>query len=136
MFNVNCYVFNMIWNCSVCNIKIDKNDYLKYRTVCKSCYNKKRKKNNDNSTIQYGISRSHQQPKNDEINKNNVNNTIVSANKNHAHIAIGPRDVAKTYYMLKTLEKIGNKRPTHIITWSPNQYPNYKTSTEYKPIGK
>ena len=38
--------------------------------------------------------------------------------------------------MLKVLEKIGNKRPINIITRSPNQYPNYKTSTEIKPINK
>ena len=34
------------------------------------------------------------------------------------------------------LEKTGNKRPIHIITRSPNQYPNYKTSTEIEPINK
>ena len=34
------------------------------------------------------------------------------------------------------LEKNGNKRPIHIITRSPNQYPNYKTSIEIKPINK
>ena len=34
--------------------------------------------------------------------------------------------------MLKVLEKIGNKRPT----LSSNQYPNYKTSNENKPINK
>ena len=38
--------------------------------------------------------------------------------------------------MLKVLEKIGNKRPIHIKTRSPNQYPNYKTKTEIKPINK
>ena len=38
--------------------------------------------------------------------------------------------------MLKVLEKIGNKRPIHIITRSSNQYPNYKTSTEIKPMNK
>ena len=38
--------------------------------------------------------------------------------------------------MLKILEKIDNKRPIHIITRSPNQYPNYKTSTDIKPINK
>ena len=38
--------------------------------------------------------------------------------------------------MLKILEKIGNKRPIHIITRSPNQYPNYKTSTDIKPKNK
>ena len=38
--------------------------------------------------------------------------------------------------MLKVFEKIGNRRPIHIITRSPNQYPTYKTSTEIKPINK
>ena len=38
--------------------------------------------------------------------------------------------------MLKILEKIGNKRPIHVITRSPNQYPNHKTSNEIKPINK
>ena len=38
--------------------------------------------------------------------------------------------------MLKILEKIGNKRPIHIITRSPNQYPNLKTSVVNKPIDK
>ena len=38
--------------------------------------------------------------------------------------------------MLKVLEKKDNKRPIHIKTRSPNQYPNYKTKTEIKPINK
>ena len=38
--------------------------------------------------------------------------------------------------MLKVLEKIGNQRPIHIITRSPNQYPIYKTNNEIKPINK
>ena len=38
--------------------------------------------------------------------------------------------------MLKVLGKIGNKRPIHIITRSPNQYLNYKTSNEIMPINK
>ena len=38
--------------------------------------------------------------------------------------------------MLKLLDKKGNKRVIHIITRSPNQYPNYKTSAEIKPINK
>ena len=33
-------------NCSVCNIKLDTNNYKKDRTVCKDCYNKKKRKNN------------------------------------------------------------------------------------------
>ena len=38
--------------------------------------------------------------------------------------------------MLKIVEKICNQRPIHIITRSPNQYPNYKTNNEIKPINK
>ena len=38
--------------------------------------------------------------------------------------------------MLKVLEETGNKRPIRIISRSPNQYPNFKTSTEIKTINK
>ena len=69
-------------------------------------------------------------------NVNNPNNNIVSKFENHRHVIIGPSNVGKTYYMLKVLEKIGNKRPIHIITRSPNQYPNHKTSKEIKPTNK
>ena len=103
------------------------NNYKKDRTICKTCYIINKRKNtlpsNKNNT-------SYQQP-----NIENVNN-IVSTYENHRHVVIGPSNVGKTFYMLKVLEKIGNKRPIHIITRSPNQYPNYKTSNEIKPINK
>ena len=100
---------------------------MKDRTVCKSCYNKNRRKNNNNTIIQK------QQTKIVKINDNNPN---VSTFENLAYVIVGPRNVGKTYYILKLLEKIGNKRPIHIRTRSPNQYPNYKTSKEIKPINK
>ena len=106
-------------NCSICKITIDENNYLKHRTIFKKCHNENRRKNKN--TL----------PPNIE----NVNND-VSTYENRANVVIGPRNVAKTYYMLKVLEKIGNKRPINIITRSPNQYPNYKTSNEIKPINK
>ena len=119
-------------NCSACtNIKIDENNYLKHRTICKKCYNENRRKNNINTITKNGIDITPQQPKIDKIINNNV-----SKFENRANVIIGPRNVGKTYYMLKVLEKIGNKRPIHIISRSPNQYPNYKTSTEIKPINK
>ena len=42
---VNCSVFYMDKNknCSACNIKIDKDTYKKDRTICKNCYNEKKK---------------------------------------------------------------------------------------------
>ena len=63
-----------------------------------------------------------------------INN--VSKFENRANVIIGPRNVGKTYYMLKVLEKLGNKRPIHIITRSPNQYPNYEMTTEIQPVNK
>ena len=105
---------------------IDENNYLKHKTVCKSCYNKSRRKN---TSIEKKIDTTTQQPKIDKINN-------VSTYENRANVIIGPRNVGKTFYMLKILEKIGNQRPIRIITRSPNQYPNYKTSTDIKPINK
>ena len=118
--------------CTACCRKIDSNNYVKYRTVRKSCYNKNRRKINKNTLTQK------QQPKFQKVinNKNNINNPRISTFENHAYDVIGPRNVGKTYYLLKILEKIGNKRPIHIITRAPNQYPNYKPSIEIKPTNK
>ena len=112
--------------CNTCDIEIDENNYMKDRIVCKSCYNKSRRKNN----------KQNHQPKVEHVKNNNDINISAPTYENHACVVIGARNVGKTYYMLKMLEKIGNKRLIHIITRSPNQYPNYKTSTEIKPINK
>ena len=109
---------------------IDMNNYKKDRTVCKSCYNISRRKNNINTLTPNKNNTSYHQP-----NIENVNND-TSTYENHRHVVIGPSNVGKTYYMLKVLEKIDNQRPIHIITRSPNQYPNYKTNNEIKPINK
>ena len=49
------------------------------------------------------------------------NNPNVFTYENHAYVVIGPRNVGKTYYNLKTLAKVGNNRSRQIITRSPNQ---------------
>ena len=115
-------------NCSICNIKINENNYLKHKTVCRICYNKNRRKN---IKVEKEIHTTPQQQKIDNVN-NKIN--IVSKFENLRNVIIGPSNVGKTFYMLKVLEKVGNKRPIHIITRSPNQYPTYKTNTEIKPI--
>ena len=117
-------------NCTACNIMVDINNYKKDKTVCKNCYNKNKRKNNFNTLPPNKNNTSYQQP-----NIENVDNN-PSTYENRANVVIGPRNVGKTYYMLKVLEKINNKRPIHIITQSSNQYPNYKTSNEIKPINK
>ena len=117
--------------CTVCNIEIDEYNCKKDRNICKICYNINRKKYNNKEK-----KRKYDNSVNKIDNVNIVNNDIVSTYENHRHVIIGPSNVGKTFYMLKVLEKIGDKRPVHIITRSPNQYSNYKTSTEIKPINK
>ena len=77
--------------CSVCKLEIDENNYKKDRTVCKSCYNKKKRKK------QY-ITSTHE-----------TKITNVLTLENHRHVVIGPSNVGKTYYMLKILEKKDKK---------------------------
>ena len=35
--------------CIVCNMNLDVVNYLKHRTVCKTCYNRDRRKNSNNT---------------------------------------------------------------------------------------
>ena len=112
-------------NCSSCNIKLDKNNYKKDRTVCKDCYNKKKRKN------KITISHHHhqQQP------------IIENGNNNNPTLLVGPSFLGKTYLMLKILSRISN-RDIYIITKSPpEQYTNSKIkikeiSDEIKPLNE
>ena len=88
--------------CTTCNINLEKNNHLTDRTLCEICYKKNRRKKINNTSIQ------NQQPKIDKVNINNDNNPNVSTYENHAYVAIGPRNVGKTFFMLKMLGKIGN----------------------------
>ena len=90
--------------CSACKIKIDENNYKKDRTVCKKCYNKKKRKNEYNTSI-------HETKITNVNNKKQKqdNNPNVSTYEKHRHVIIGPSNVGKTFYMLKVLEKIGSK---------------------------
>ena len=91
--------------CPVCNIKLDINNYKKDRTVCKDCYNKRKRKNN---LIQ--------QPKIENGNDINNNRTLL----------VGPSFLGKTYLMLKIFSRIPD-RDIHIITKAPpEQYINSK----------
>ena len=114
-------------NCSVCNMKLDINNYKKDRTVCKDCCNKKKRKNN---LVQNELFISHQQPKIDNGNNNN-NRTLL----------VGPSFSGKTYLMLKILSRMIN-RDIYIITESPpEQYTNSKIkikeiSDEIKPVNE
>ena len=115
---------------------IDINNYKKDRTVCKICYNKNKRKNNFNTLPPNKNNTSYQQPNFENVDNNKDNNPNLSTYENRANVVIGPRNVGKTFYKLKVLEKIGDKRLIHIVTRSPSQYPNYKTSNEIKPINK
>ena len=97
-------------NCSACNIKKDKNNCKKYRTVCRTCYNKKKRKNNKIT--------SYHQPKIENVsNNNNKNRTLI----------LGFSNCGKTYLMNHILFK--KHEPILIISKSLNQYPNIKDQT-------
>ena len=103
-------------NCSACNINKDKDNYKKARTIWKNCYNKKKTTNFVSKRAGKKVSTSDKQ-----INDNEAS---VSTFENHRYVIIGPSNVGKTFYMLKILERIDNKRPIHIITRSLIQHPN------------
>ena len=63
-----------------CNIKIE-NNYLEDRTVCRTCYyKKKRKTNNKNTLIQ------NQQPKVDNVNTDNLNLSMRFSNSGKRYL--------------------------------------------------
>ena len=111
-------------NCSVCSIKIDENNYLKDRIVCKNCCNKNRRKNNSNITTQS------EQPKSDNDEKKRK----VVDSVNNRTLIIGFSNCGKTYLMNHILSQ--KQEPIFIITKSLNQYPNIKaqTSDEIQPL--
>ena len=104
-------------NCSVCNIKLDINNYKKDRTVCRDCYKEKKRKN---KLIQQPII---------ENGDNNNNRTLL----------VGPSFSGKTYFMLKTLSRMSD-RDIYLINKSPpEQFTNSKIkikeiSDEIKPL--
>ena len=104
--------------CTACNIDIDSNNHLKDRTVCKSCYNIKRRKNKNNTLIKK------QQPEIDNVNNNNNNRTLI----------IGFSNCGKTYLMNHVLRQ--KQEPIFKITETLNQYPITKAhpSDEIQPL--
>ena len=80
-------------NCSACNIKLDINIYKKDRTVCRDCYNKKKRKNN---LVQNEITISHQP-------------IIENGNNNNRTLLVGPSFSGKTYLMLKILSRLSDR---------------------------
>ena len=114
-------------NCSACDIMIDINNYKKDRTVCKICYNKKKRKININTL-----------PPNKIIE--NINKQSKFENNNRT-LLVGPSFSGKTYLMLKILSRISD-RDIYIITKSPpEQYSNSdieirEISDEIKPLNE
>ena len=103
--------------CSVCNTKIDKDNYKKDRSICKNCYNINRKKYRTNHIKKKG-------------------KVVDSVNNNNRTLLIGFSNCGKTYLMNHILHQ--KQEPIYIITKSLNQYPNIKaqTSDEIQPINE
>ena len=88
---------------------------MKDRTVCKSCYNKNRRKN--------------QQPKSDDKKKTKAVDSV-----NNRTLVVGVSNCGKSYLMNHILFQ--KQEPIFLITKSLNQYPNIKaeTSHEIQPV--
>ena len=123
-------------NCSACNIIIDIYNYKKDRTVCKSCYNINKRKNNNIILPQIKILKTLTIKRNKKIIITKITTLIFHHMKIELMLLSDPETLVKRFICLKYLKKIGDQRPIHIITRSPNQYPNYKTSNEIMPINK
>ena len=114
-------------NCSACNIKLDINNYKKGRTICRDCYNRKKRKINFNTLSPNKIIE-------------NVNKQSKFENNNRT-LLVGPSFSGKTYLMIKILSRILD-RDIYIITKSPpEQYTNSKIkikeiSDEIKPLNE
>ena len=80
-------------NCSVCNIKEDRNNYNKYRSICKDCYNTKKRK--------YKIKPLIQNPHTISDNDN--------TSRNNRTFLVGPSFSVKAYLMLKNLSRIPDR---------------------------
>ena len=144
---MNCSVFQMNRNCSVCIMKKEENNYLKDRAVCKSWYNKNRRKNIDITLIQSQQSKSDNNHDNDK-NKRKVVYSVKNTNNNkkkrkvvdsvkinsNRTLIIENSNCGKTYLMNHILHQ--NQEPIFIITKSPNQYPKIEaqTSDEIEPL--
>ena len=96
--------------CTACNLKTDSKNYLKDTTVCKSCYNKNRRKNNKNISSENELSASHQQPEIDNVINNNTTRTFL----------VRPSFSGKSYLMKKFLSRM----PSRDINITNNRFPN------------
>ena len=117
---MNCSTFQMDKNknCSACNVNLEKHIYKRERTICKSYYNKKKRKSNAKTNLLQN-----------KLSK--IDN--VSKSKNRT-LNIGFSNCGKIYLLKYILFQ--KQKPIHIITKSLNQYLNIKAPTwdEIQPL--
>ena len=110
--------------CTVCNIKIDEDNYKKDRSICKNCYNNNRKKYNSNNKEKIQDVNS--------VNKtnNNKKKRKLVENLNNRNLIIGFSNCGRIYLLNQILHQ--KQEPIFIITKSLNQYPKIKAQTSDK----
>ena len=71
-------------NCTVCNMKLDIVNYLKHRTVCKTCYNKNRRKKFNEKKFHTDVKKLFEPVTNHITNSSEENNFLLESlnNKN------------------------------------------------------
>ena len=111
LFNMNCSVYLMNRNCTVCNMEIEKKNCLKDRAVCKTFYNKNAGKNNNNGLIQNENFTSNQQPEieNVKITKNNAKTLEFQHMKITPMLLLAQETLAKLIICSKYLKKYVTK---------------------------
>ena len=106
--------------CNACNIKIDENNYLKDRTVCKSCYNKNRRKNKNNNTLIQN-----QQPKVD----NTIHKKPIITRKWHSE-SVDPAKALDLSLAKQTNRQTKNFVHTEVRTLDPRVFSTMLLPTE------
>ena len=105
-------------NYTTCNVEVDKDNYKKDRTVCKSCYNIKK------TIIQQKTLIQNQQPKIEKVNTNNNNRTLL----------VGPSFSVKTYFLSKILSPIPDRDNCIVTKSQPEENSDFKIKIKEYPI--
>ena len=120
-----------IKKCTVYNIKIDEDIYMKDRIKSKNCYNINRKNYKKNSKQKKQFANSVNKTNNNKIKKEVVDSVN---NNNNRTLIISSSNCGKTYSMNHVLHQ--KQEPIFKMSKSLNQYPNItaQTSDEIQPL--
>ena len=83
-------------NCTICNIKLDIVNYLKHRTVCKTCYNKNRRNKYNNQNFHADVKKVFESVNKDITDSSKENNFILESLNNKIDDVLDLLEVIKS----------------------------------------